>query len=200
MSSNLPAVTTSVLSDEALAVESLTARTNRILADPNLLDIICSNIASGGSLHNLAKMWAVRYGDISNWINSDLERSRRFKAASDHRLELAMEQLISEIKMIAFSDARECFSADGSLKAPSEWPESVSKAISSVDVVELFDGSGKDKVQIGYTKKIRMWDKTKMLETMARMMGMFVDRVHHTGELKLEDLVVGSYKDASKEE
>ena len=58
-----------------------------------------------------------------------------------------------------------------------------------LEVVELFDGTGKEKTHIGYTKKIRFWDKMKAIELHGKSFGMFIDRREVVGKLTLADVL-----------
>ena len=84
------------------------------------------------------------------------------------KLEITQERVMQEIGRIAFSDIRKVFNDDGNLKAPKDWDNDTAAVISSVESDELFDGFGKDRVQIGLTKKVKLWDKVKGLEMLAK--------------------------------
>jgi phage terminase small subunit len=52
-------------------------------------------------------------------------------------------------------------------------PVDIRKAISSIEIVEEYDGTGKNRKLIGYTKKIRFWDKNRALENLGKHFGIF---------------------------
>lgn len=81
------------------------------------------------------------------------------------------ERIAQELARIAFGDTRNLFNVDGSLKSPSEWDDDTAAVIAGVEVDELFEGSGKEREMIGYTKKIKQWEKTKALAQLAQLMG-----------------------------
>ena len=97
------------------------------------------------------------------------------------RVEITADTVLSELLKIARADIGAAFNEDGSLKAIHEIPEEVRRAIAGVDVFEEFAGRGEDRAQIGLTKKLRFWEKTKALELLGRHLRLFTDKVELTG-------------------
>lgn len=163
---------------------------------------ICVHVASGGSLIDLCEMWAVRYGDMIAWIRSDKEMSRRYSDAMNDRGEWAKERILLELKRIGMADIRKIYNEDGSLKAVHEWPSEVAGFVASIETVEEFEGSGKDKEQVGWNKKVKLWNKERALELLGKNLHLFIEKVEHSGKLTLEDLVNATREDddASKKE
>jgi len=81
------------------------------------------------------------------------------------------ERVLTEIARVAFSDLRQLFRKDGTLKLPSEWSRESSASIAGVEILEEFQGRGEDRTLIGHTKKIKVFDKIKALEFLARYLG-----------------------------
>jgi hypothetical protein len=169
-------------------------KVTEILSQPNILDEICCHIASGGTLVGLAELWDVVFGDLSNWIHSEPEREKRYIKALNDRSEWGTEKVLHELRRIGFSDIREIFRDDGSLKSPKDWPKDVALAVSSVEVDELFDGVGRERRQVGETKKLKLWDKMRALELLGKNLKLFTERHEHQVSETLADLVVGSVK------
>lgn len=167
-------------------------RLARITNDPETLDVICAHVANGGTLIDLCRTWDLPFGWIMNWIRDERRREERYVAAMSDRAEWAIEMVLKELRAIGFSDIRELYREDGSLKPPHEWPEKTAAAVSGLDVDELFEGVGKERQQIGFVKKVKLWEKTKALELLGKNMKMFVERVDVGIGKTLEDLVVGS--------
>jgi phage terminase small subunit len=93
----------------------------------------------------------------------------------------------AEIGAIAFSDIRKVFRPDGSLLPPADFPDDMAGAISSVEVDELFEwqpredgGRGKEKVQVGFTKKLKLWDKPAALTMLGKHFKLWADQVEVT--------------------
>lgn len=157
------------------------------------MDIILNHVASGGSLTELCKLYNVPYHRIRYWIKDDPVREKEFAEAHQWRNEWYVETLFAELRKIAASDLREIMGEDGRIKDPSEWPESIASVVSSFEVVEEFEGSGRNKTKVGYCKKIKLWNKEKAIEMLGKHLRLFVDRVDVSGKVTLEDLVGGSY-------
>jgi phage terminase small subunit len=90
-----------------------------------------------------------------------------------NRLELTAERTIQEIARLAYFDPRKLFKSDGTPKAVDELDDDTAAALAGIEVVEEFEGSGKDRVFVGYTKKYRVADKNAALEKAAKILGLF---------------------------
>lgn len=99
------------------------------------------------------------------------------KAAYAANASTMKARIVRELARIAFSDARLLYRVDGSLKAPHEWDDDTAAVIAGVEVFEEFEGRGKDRQQIGFTKKVKRWDKPKALELLGKHHAMFTDKV-----------------------
>jgi len=75
---------------------------------------------------------------------------------------ITVERVLKEMAAIAFSDVRELFHEDGSMKAVHELPDSLAPGIASVEMVSYTPPSEDAVPEI--TKKVRLWDKPKALE------------------------------------
>ena len=87
------------------------------------------------------------------------------------KAQLTIEQVINENVKIAFFDIRTMFDTNGNVKPVSDWDDNIGAAISSIEVEALYVGSGKDRVNIGETKKIKFWDKSAALDKLMKHLG-----------------------------
>lgn len=171
--------------------ESYYTRLSRITSRAQTLNDICVHCAAGGTLVTLSESWNVRYADLCQWINQDKDRFEAYRLALNDRTEWVKETVLAELRMIALSDLREAFNANGTLKDIKDLPKSIARAIASVEVEDLFAGKGEERVHIGYTKKVKFWDKTKSIEMVMKNLGLLVER-HVFQGVKLEDLLAAS--------
>jgi hypothetical protein len=174
--------------------EGLNNRIMRLLKKPDFLDLICSHVANGSTLISFCQTLEVPYGRIANWIHSDPERERRYLASLEDRGEWAVERVIQELMRIATSDIRDIFNEKGGIKDPKDWPDGIAQAVAAIEVMEEFDGVGQDREHIGYTKRVKFWDKPKALELLGKNLKMFIERHEHSGNVTLAELVMSSMK------
>jgi phage terminase small subunit len=114
-------------------------------------------------------------------------RSTQFK-----RIDMTADRILLELFRIATVDITQAFDEMGQLKPLSEIPEDVRRAISGLEVNEIFDGQGDQKTAIGLAKKIKFAEKTKAAELLGKHFKLFSERLEVSGKLSLEDLVAGS--------
>lgn len=75
------------------------------------------------------------------------------------RLDITKEKVEREIASMAFIDIRTFYRDDGTIKPPREWTREEAAAVASMEVEEMFEGRGKDRVWVGYVKKIKLWPR-----------------------------------------
>jgi hypothetical protein len=166
----------------------------RVALKPELMEEICEHVSEGGTLITLAKKWDVSYGTLTNWIHADKAREQRYLKALNDREEWSKERILQELRTIGLVDIRDLINEEGGLRPKSEWPEEVSRSISSIEITELReDGEG-----IGEVKKIRLNDKIKALELVGKNLRLFTDKVELSGQVTLADLVTASQKKEDK--
>jgi phage terminase small subunit len=86
-----------------------------------------------------------------------------------------------ELTNLAFINIADAYDQNGALKPFEDMPVELQRAILAVESEELFDGQGKNREQIGYTKRIKLTDKLKALEMLGRHQKMFTDITEHKG-------------------
>lgn len=89
--------------------------------------------------------------------------------------DLTAELVLAEIRKHAFLDPATLFAEDGSLLSIHDMPADSRVAITSIEQDELLAGRGKRKVKVGTNKKIRLTDKTRNLEMLARHFKLLTD-------------------------
>jgi len=101
------------------------------------------------------------------------EEVLRLKSLQYKRLQMSADEVLAELSLIARADISQAYDSNGSLMNIHAMPESIRKVISGVDVDEIFDGKGDDKEFIGYTKKVKLFDKIRALGYLGEHFGMF---------------------------
>jgi phage terminase small subunit len=97
---------------------------------------------------------------------------------------VTVERVLLEQSAIAFSDIRKCFDEHGKPLAIADIDDITAAAIASIEVDTLYAGTGKDREEIGYTTKFKMWDKGAAGERLMKHLGLFKqDNEQKAGEL-----------------
>lgn len=97
------------------------------------------------------------------------------------RTQVTGDRVIHEVARLAFADLRTLFDARGILLPVADWPDDIARAVASIEVDEIFEGVGENRVHVGYTKKVKTWDKPKSLEMLGRHLKLWVERHEHSG-------------------
>ena len=121
------------------------------------------------------------------------EISRALASAQSERgerTEITADRVLEELGKIGFSDLRSAFDESGNLLRPERWPSSLAASVSSVEVVVRPSGEVDEDGarEVEHVHKLRLWDKNSALEKIAKHLGMFIERHHHTGDLSLNFL------------
>lgn len=97
------------------------------------------------------------------------ERRNELREAS----RLTTENVARELAKLVFADPRKFIDEAGNIKPLHELDDDSAGALASLEVFEEFEGHGKDREQIGVTKKIKLWDKNAAIEKAMKHLGMF---------------------------
>ena len=94
-----------------------------------------------------------------------------------------MQRILEEYAHIASLDIREAFEPDASLKPIDEWPDSIARAVAGIEVMEMGDEGGRFRLH-----KIKLCSKLHALDSIAKHLGMFVDRSQFemTGKVEID--------------
>lgn len=98
---------------------------------------------------------------------------RRSALAVKH--DLTTDAVIAELSMIVHSDPADLFDDDGKMLPIKRMSAKMRRAISSIEVDELFDGAGQDRICVGLTKKVKLWDKNSAIEKAMKHLGLFAE-------------------------
>ena len=89
------------------------------------------------------------------------------------KMELTTERTLREIARLAYVDPRKFFHADGRPKEITELDDDTAAALAGMEVTEEWAGTGKDRVQVGVTKKYKLADKNAALEKAMKHLGQY---------------------------
>jgi hypothetical protein len=156
------------------------------------LNELCAYIINGGSPLDLCDKWGVAWDELWLWLQADRDRSTMYDKAVHAQNEWAIARILKEIRLLAFSDHRAMYDENKRLLHPTAWSKEVGAVVQSYKVTEYFEGSGRDKEQVGWTTEVKMYDKQKAIELYGKYLKLFGDRVTVDGSLSLEELVDAS--------
>lgn len=103
------------------------------------------------------------------------------QAARLRRLGVTNERVLQETARLAFSDVRKFYDKKGNLLPITELDDDTAAAVAGMDVDEIWDGPLGERVPVGQTKKIKLWNKVQNLELLGKHLRLFVDQTEHTG-------------------
>jgi phage terminase small subunit len=134
------------------------------------------------------------YAAISAGYKRGAEQGMRLLRRADVRAEIAARRatvmaktdltaakVLETLHSIATMDMRDFYREDGTLKQPQEWTHAQGLGVSSLDVVKrnLTSGDG----QVDTVFKVKLCDRVRALESLAKHFGLLVDRVDHSGAI-----------------
>lgn len=104
-------------------------------------------------------------------------------AAKVHaKAEFTAQVAIDQLERMVTFDVRKLFHPNGSPKEITELDDETATVVAGLEVVEQFEGSGKDRVFTGYLKKYKLSDRLSAVNTALKMFGKLSERVEHTGK------------------
>ena len=102
--------------------------------------------------------------------------------AQAKRLDISADRVLLEITRLALADISRAYDDKGELLPIQQIPEDLRRAIASTETEEIYEGFGKERVNVGQLRKIKWHDKPRSLEMLAKHFKLLTDKVEHTGK------------------
>lgn len=99
--------------------------------------------------------------NIKKWIEDQ-------QKAAAKRTELTQDRILQEYAKIAFSDIRKIFNEQNAVIDIKDIDDDTAASISST---ESFEEYSRDGVLTGFTKKVKLWDKVRALDSISKVLG-----------------------------
>lgn len=101
----------------------------------------------------------------------------------EKRTEITQDRVLKEYAKIAFFNPKKLFNENGQPKDITELDDDTAAVIAGLKVNDVYEGFGEDRTFIGYLKEYKLTDKKGALDSLARHLGMFKDKVELSGEV-----------------
>lgn len=110
--------------------------------------------------------------------------------ARAERTQVTADQVLAELAIIGFSDVRNYVvdGVNGVTLAPGA-PDVAMRAVASMKVRRTTDADGNETV----TSEYRLWDKPSALDKIGKHLGMFVDKIEHSMNGSLAELIASTF-------
>ena len=169
-------------------------RTQDAIAAPGAIDEVCAYITGGGTLaawcrgDEAGARGEYVFAMVAAWVELDKDRRGRYRDAIAVREQHHKDRIIEQLIGMVTADLTKAFAQDGTLLPIDQIPANVRHWIAGIEIEEVFAGKGEERRQIGYTKKIKFWDKVRSTELLMKNLKMLVDR-HEVTAFNLADLL-----------
>lgn len=84
------------------------------------------------------------------------------------KAELKAADVLAEIRKLAMVDLTEAYDDDGNLLNPKEMAADIRASLQSIETYYEYAGKGREREKIGQTKKVKLYDKVRALEMLAK--------------------------------
>jgi phage terminase small subunit len=153
--------------------------------------VICLNATKAAEVAGYSKRTADKQGTQLLAIPSIAKAIQAKQEKLEKKSELKAERVLNEIARLAFSDLRKAFDERGGLKPVHELDDDTAAAVASIEVIEERNKEGEI---IGFTKKLKLWDKNKAIDNACKHLGLTKDKLELTGKdggpIKTEETVM----------
>lgn len=103
------------------------------------------------------------------------------KAKQLQKLNITAERVLDEISKLSFSNVKRLFDESGNLRPVHLLTDDEAACISSLEVIKKNAEAGDGKIDTVH--KLKVWDKTRSLEMLAKHFALLTEQVRHSGEV-----------------
>lgn len=112
--------------------------------------------------------------EVQKWVQFRMEERGK-------RTEITQDRVLEEYAKLAYFDPQKLYDENGNLLPVNKLDKDVAAALIGVDVTEsIVDGN-----VVTLTKKVKYSDKKGALDSLARHLGMFNDKLQHSGNVDM---------------
>lgn len=155
------------------------------MTDPWHEQFACEYVANGGNGTKAVQKHKPGMGDNTAHVaasrllrNATVQRLIESKLRSAAKLaDLDRGEVLQELKRIGMADVAEAIDDDGCVKPIRQIDISLRRAVSGMDVEEIWEGKGENRKQVGVIKKIRFWNKVGALELLGKNLELWIEKI-----------------------
>jgi len=133
---------------------------------------VLAGYKDGTKIH--AQIWKIEHSP--GFQDRLKELQQRIEDEIVEKQTATITRVLEEFGRIAFLDIGEAFDEQGNLLPIRQMPEGVRRAISGIEYEDIFSGRGEDRECTGRVAKIKLTDKKGALDSIAKHLGMFIER------------------------
>ena len=85
------------------------------------------------------------------------------------RIVVSPDRIVQELLRIAMADPARAHDKDGNLLSIHEIPEDVRRAVSEIEVNEIYESRGEERRKVGVVRKVKFFSKTHALKVLRRL-------------------------------
>jgi len=169
-------------------------RAYELFNEDGFFEQVLDSLSHGRTLSEIAENQNIPFYSLHEWIYADMSRKERADNAYQMGARYIVDELLRETREISHSDFRKLFGNNGQLLPVNQWPEGAARTVESVEVKELFEYTGESRELVGYTKKIKLWNKNQAVKVMGQEFGIFKDKKEVSVDDDLKQMLARSYK------
>ena len=113
--------------------------------------------------------------------------------------QLTAERWQQEIDRCALGDVRKMFDSHGNPLDIHALGDDEAPCIAGFEILEEFEGKGKDRTPIGYTKKYKLVDKLKALELAGKTRGYYTEKHKVEADVTLQAIILAAMGQVTNE-
>ena len=105
------------------------------------------------------------------------------RAARLAEINLSAQKVVDELAILGFANLADAFDAQGNLLPIHKMTREQAASIASFEVIKKNAEAGDGQTDVVH--KIRVWDRVKTLEILAKYLGLMKDQVEHSGKIEI---------------
>lgn len=149
-------------------------------------ELFAQNVASGknqSEAYRIAYPKSLKWKDKSVWelasvLSANTKVSSRIQdlqASHAKRNEMTIDKVLKMMAEWLEFDPLDLMDENDCVKSMKELAPEVRRSLASIEVVELWSGSGENKHKTGELKKIKFYDKTKVADMFMKKFGQYIE-------------------------